>query len=330
MLLPAASVDFGSFAAIFATATALGVVSHVPGGIGVFEAVVVFALHRGAQSDIVAASLIAYRGIYFLLPLLLSAMLLALFELRLAAGRAGKTVGPRLARSAARLTPSFVGVIAFAAGIMLIVSGATPSFGHRLAILSVRLPLWAVEGSHFVGSLTGVLMLFVARGLFHRLDAAWWLALLLAAANIFMSIAKGLAYGEATIFALLILLLLATRQQFGRPASLLRQPFTVSWFVAVGAIIVASFFILLFAFRDVPYTRDLWWQFEFDAQAPRALRATLGVAVLAIALALVQLLRPPKGFAARPGPEALQRAAAIVRTQEQSAGQLALTWATRA
>ena len=55
-----------------------------------------------------------------------------------------------------------MGVIAFATGVMLLVSGATPTFGHRLAILSMRLPLWAVETSHFMGSLSGVVFLFVA------------------------------------------------------------------------------------------------------------------------------------------------------------------------
>ena len=324
VLLPDAQIDFGSFAAIFATATALGVVSHVPGGIGVFEAVMVFALGRKVSPPAVAAALLAYRGIYFGLPLVLSAVLIAAFELRPMAGSAGPAIGKRLARSVARLSPSFVGVITFAVGTMLVFSGATPTFAHRLAILSVRLPLWVVEAAHFLGSLVGVLLLFLARGLFHRLDDAWWLVLGLSVASLGLSLAKGLAYGEAVILVLLILLLIATRRQFGRSASLLGQPFTGDWFIAVGVIVAAAFWILFFAFQDVRYTRDLWWQFEFDAQAPRALRATVGVAVLAMSLALLQLLRPPKGAAARPNAQALSKAAAIIRLQERASAMLAL------
>ena len=323
VLLPGPQIDFGSFAAIFATATAIGVASRVPGGIGIFEAVMFFALGRRVSPPAVAAALLAYRGIYFGLPLILSAVLIAAFELRPMAG-ARSAVGRRLARSVARLSPSFIGVITFAVGIILVFSGATPTFAHRLAILSVRLPLWVVEAAHFLGSLVGVLLLFLARGLFHRLDDAWWLVLGLSVTSLGLSLAKGLAYGEAVILMLLILLLIATRRQFGRSASLLGQPFTGEWFVAVAVIIGAAFWILLFSFQDVRYTRDLWWQFEFDAQAPRALRATVGVAVLAMSLALLQLLRPPKGSAARPTAQTLSKAAAIIRLQKHTSAMLAL------
>lgn len=323
VLVPNAQVEFGSFAAIFATATALGVASRVPGGIGIFEAVMFFALARRLSPPAVAAALLAYRGIYFGLPLVLSAVLIAAFELRPMAG-AGSAVGKRLARSVGRLSPSFLGVITFAIGTILVFSGATPIFAHRLAILSVWLPLWMVEAAHFLGSLVGVLLLFLTRGLFRRLDDAWWLVLGLSVASLGLSLAKGLAYGEVGILMLLTLLLVATRRQFGRSASLLGEPFTGDWFIAVGIIVVAAFWILFFAFQDVRYTRDLWWQFEFDAQAPRALRATVGVAVLAMSLALLQLLRPPKGSAARPTAQALSKAANIIQLQERASAMLTL------
>ncbi|HUN94031.1 MAG TPA: hypothetical protein VMU33_18415, partial [Burkholderiaceae bacterium] len=161
--LPAsAPIDFPSFAAIFSAATALAVVSHVPGGIGVFEAVVLAAFGGRASPDRIAAALIVFRGIYFVLPLLLSAILLALFELRLAAGPAARD--DPVVRTAARLSPTFLGVMTFAAGILLVVSGATPALGDRLVALSLRLPLWFIESSNFLGSLVGVVFLFVSRG----------------------------------------------------------------------------------------------------------------------------------------------------------------------
>ena len=41
-----------------------------------------------------------------------------------------------------------------------------------------------------------MLLLFVARGLQRRLDAAWWLTLALAAATLALSLTKGLAFAE--------------------------------------------------------------------------------------------------------------------------------------
>jgi phosphatidylglycerol lysyltransferase len=80
VLLPPTGIGFFVFAAVFAAALGLGVLSHVPGGLGVFELVILYIVGNKAPVAEVAAALVAYRGIYFLLPLSLSAVLLAVFE----------------------------------------------------------------------------------------------------------------------------------------------------------------------------------------------------------------------------------------------------------
>ncbi|HLZ65291.1 MAG TPA: bifunctional lysylphosphatidylglycerol flippase/synthetase MprF [Aliidongia sp.] len=321
-----ARIDFATFSAIYAAATALGVISHVPGGLGVFEAVVVFALGSRAHPELetaALAALLAYRAVYFLLPLMLAGVLLAMYELARLAGRATGTT-ERVLRGAGLLAPIYLSVFTFAVGIMLIVSGATPAFGKRLALLQDLVPLWAVEMSNFFGSLAGVLLLFVARGLFHRLDGAWWVALLLAIINLGLSLAKGLAWDEAAVIAFFILMLLATRREFTRPASLLRQPFTAEWFAGIAVVLAGSSWILFFAFRDVAYTHELWWHFEFDEQAPRALRALLGMAVLALVLGTGQLLRTAPGRVAPPSAGELDQAEKIIGEQGRSEAMLAM------
>ena len=106
---------------------------------------------------------------------------LRLFRGRRRGRRRKAAADERLARAAARLSPMFLSVMAFTTGAMLLVSGATPTFSARLAELSVHVPLWAVESSHFLGSLIGVVFLFVAHGLLDRRDGAWKLALALTA-----------------------------------------------------------------------------------------------------------------------------------------------------
>ncbi len=325
VLLPPMPVGFVTFAAIFSAAAALGVVSHLPGGVGVFELVVLWAFRNRAPSDAVAAALLAYRGVYYVLPLVISAGLFALFEVRVAVTPRRRNSDERLSRVAARLSPIFIGVLTFAAGVMLLVSGATPTFGHRLTILSSHLPIWAVESSHFLGTLIGVVFLFVARGLLDRRDGAWRLAFAFTIASLGFSLAKGLAYGEVGFLSILGVLLLATRPQFHRPTSMLDQPFTMGWFAAVGIIISAAFGILLLAFHNVDLAaRDLWELFDFDAQAPRALRALLGASILAFGVGVGQLLRAPMGIAAAPSETDLADAAEIVRKQNRSDAMLAL------
>ncbi len=58
----------------------------------------------------------------------------------------------------------------------------------------------------------------------------------------------------------------------------------------------------MLAYRHVEYSRELWWTFAFDANAPRALRATLVVVLFATAFLLLNLLQP-----ARPEPAVANR-----------------------
>jgi phosphatidylglycerol lysyltransferase len=230
----------------------------------------------------------------------------------------------KLARAAARLTPTFIGLLAFLIGVGLIVSGATPTFGSRLVSLSRHVPLWALEASSFLGSILGVVFLFLTRGLFNRRDGAWRLALIATAASLVFSLLKGLAFGEVALLACFLALLAASRRQFDRPTSLFDQPFTWGWFVAVGAILTAAFGLLWLAFHNAPSRFDDWWSFEFDAQAPRALRALLGASITAAGFALWQLLRPPSGRAEAPDAGALARALAAIEATPRSEALMAL------
>jgi phosphatidylglycerol lysyltransferase len=324
VLLPAGLIGLSSFVALFAAATALGVLSHVPGGAGVFELVVLWALRGRAPTEAVAAALIAYRAIYFLLPLLLSAITFGAFEWRLAFDPSMPRADAKLARAAARLTPTFVGLLAFVIGVVLIVSGATPTFDSRLMSLSRHVPLWAVETSSVLGSVVGVVFLFLARGLLDRRDGAWRLAVGATLASFVFSLGKGLAFGEVALLACFLTLLLASRRQFDRPTSLFDQPFTWGWFTAVGAILGAAFGFLWLAFHNAPSYLGDWWLFEFDAQAPRALRAVVGAVISAGGFALWQLLRAPSGRVAPPDPATLALALQVIEASARSEAHMAL------
>jgi phosphatidylglycerol lysyltransferase len=80
VLVPTSPVDFLTFTALYASALILGMLTHIPGGLGVFDVVILYALGRSTPVSTLAAALLAYRAIYFLLPLLLSILLLVEFE----------------------------------------------------------------------------------------------------------------------------------------------------------------------------------------------------------------------------------------------------------
>lgn len=82
VLLPPTAIDFPTFVTIYAAALWLGVISHAPGGLGVFDAALIYTIGSGHSSNAVAAALVAYRAIYFVVPFALAAVLLTGAEIR--------------------------------------------------------------------------------------------------------------------------------------------------------------------------------------------------------------------------------------------------------
>jgi uncharacterized membrane protein YbhN (UPF0104 family) len=84
MLLPGEpSVDFITVMVVFVTAMLLGFVSHTPGGLGVFDAAILVALPQFSKEELLA-SLLIFRLLYFVLPLLIAVSILAIREALLA------------------------------------------------------------------------------------------------------------------------------------------------------------------------------------------------------------------------------------------------------
>lgn len=75
VLLPAsAEVSFVYLLGVYLIALMAGLLSHIPGGFGVFDGLVLMMLTPALPAPTVAASLLAYRGIFHLLPLLLAVL----------------------------------------------------------------------------------------------------------------------------------------------------------------------------------------------------------------------------------------------------------------
>lgn len=83
VLLPTHNLlSYFSFFGIYLLAITAAIISHVPGGLGVFETVILFLLPKSFSTSDVLGSLLAYRGIYFLLPLIIAVIGLGIFEIR--------------------------------------------------------------------------------------------------------------------------------------------------------------------------------------------------------------------------------------------------------
>jgi phosphatidylglycerol lysyltransferase len=323
VLLPReAAIGFFAFAGVYLLALAAGAISNVPGGIGVFEFVLLL-LMPAVPEDRLLGALIAYRAIYYFAPFAIALVLLGAHEVwihrapvvRLArVGRAFLTV----------VTPQAIAIAVFLAGAVLLFSGATPGLGNRLTLLRDFVPLSVLELSHLLGSVVGVGLLIIAHGLYRRLHTAWWITIWLLCAGILLSLLKGFDFEEATILAIVVIMLASARSRFRRRASLLEQHYSSAWIAAFFLVLLMAGWLVLFAYRRLPYDNELWWQFAFEASAPRSLRASLLAVMIGAAYGLWRVLRPaPPKFSA-PKSADLECVASLIEKGESTTANLAL------
>ncbi len=94
VLLPKSQgLGFVTFSALYSFAAMLGIASHAPGGLGVFEATMIDGV--GGSSEPLLASLLLFRAIYYAVPFILAMALLGAYE----AGRRWRSLREALAAS---------------------------------------------------------------------------------------------------------------------------------------------------------------------------------------------------------------------------------------
>ena len=238
----------------FAGASVLGLVSQVPGGLGVFDGLILLALtDAGYDNASVLSGLMLFRIAYYLLPLfgglyLGSEMLTQRSPLlnRLRTRLGGHPLFGMLGLPVALLGDLGVralAVLTFGAGAMQLASAAIPSVSEHVELVRATLPILAVESSNWFSILSGVILLGLARGIDGRLRVAYRVAQWLLLISAMLAIPKGLHFGEA-LFLLAVAALLRTRKRaFTRRAMTLTSATTFGWYAGLLICVLVFFAI---------------------------------------------------------------------------------------
>ena len=314
VLLQASALSLLRFLGAFLVATLLGMASHVPGGVGVFEGLMVLLLKPYLPSGQLLPALVVYRVVYYLLPLAVALVVLVADEMRQHRARAAR-LSAAVGQLTEQLAPRLLAVFTFLAGLVLLFSGATPAAAGRLELLNRVLPSGLVEASHFLSSVAGAGLLILSQGLARRLDAAYYLTAGTIVAGMAASLLKGLDYEEAMLLLLVFLALRRARPAFDRRAAFFDTRFSAAWIAAVTGALGASVWLGLFAFQHVEYSHQLWWQFEIQGEASRFLRGSVGAALVLLLFAVARLLGYAPHEAPTPGDADLEDAARAIAAQ---------------
>lgn len=317
-------MPFGDFLVLYIFAQLAGLISMIPGGIGVFEGSFIFLASSQYPTPHIVAALITYRVIYYFMPLLLAGFMLAAYELRLQ-----QLIRHRLVSAAINVIesaiPKIFSVLLMLGGSVLLLSGATPALKDRMGWLQRLIPLPAMELSHLLGSIAGVALLLLAQAVRRRIDAAYFASIATLAIGIIASLGKGLDYEEALFLGVMLVLFIPVRKHFYRKSAMLQLDLSPQWLLLAAVAVLGSTWLGFFSYKHVEYSGELWWRFALYGDASRFLRSLVAILVVVTGLAGYRLLTRTAFTLALPTPDELDRAEAIVRQSSETAAYLALT-----
>lgn len=283
--------SFVAFIPLFVAAHYAGAASGLPGGIGVFEAIILLLVPAGDAVS-VAAALIAYRVIYYVLPLMIAALVLGL---RSASGSRHKLLkgGERTIDFFEGVAPITYALICFMTGAALLVGAALPMAIAPLDMASNLLPPAIMSLSHILASAAGTMLLISSFGLRRRLRSAWLTTVIMLILGAVFTFLKGGDLRGAVILLLLCAALFLSKAAFYRKGQLGAMRLTLP---RLGALLAAGGFALWIGFyanMDSVYSHSLWLDFNADADASRFLRAAVIAAVILAIYFIRRLIAPP-------------------------------------
>jgi hypothetical protein len=82
LLVTVEPLSYPTLCSIYLLAQIAGLISHLPGGIGVFETVILLSLSSTIPDKEILGALLIFRFIYYFIPLLVALLLLAGYEIR--------------------------------------------------------------------------------------------------------------------------------------------------------------------------------------------------------------------------------------------------------
>jgi phosphatidylglycerol lysyltransferase len=291
VLLPPDTISYVILLQIFLVAQMLGILSQVPGGMGVFETAIVMMLPSQTASATVLGALLAYRAIFYFFPLGIALILLASHEFFRAKKRfkiLARFYGGRMHS----IVPQALTISTFLSGTMILFSGVTTVSSSVINRLVVYIPSIILDFLHFSISIVGILLLFISRGLLLRIRTAYvWTVVLL---SILFPLALINGYGYEKILALIVMLSLVipSKKYFYRNLSLVTPKLNMMWFSTITAVFIGSVWIGFFVYKQDIYTLTNFLTSLFStSDAGRFLRICIGMAIILLIVSLSELLK---------------------------------------
>lgn len=274
VLLPGdINITFMEFLPSYLMAQVAVVVTHIPGGVGVFELIILELTHT-PQEQVVFAAVLLFRFIYYIVPLVAAALLLAIYEARQRSD---------LLREAGRwlslLSHSISSYLAFVGGLVFLVSATLPTAWSKMPMLLQELPRAVLGVGHFICALSGAALLFASYGLERRQNRAYWITVWLFCAGIFGALLKGFAWETALMGAVFLLAICLARRRFYRTSFFFMEKIPLYWLIGAFSALGVVFLLGWFLYHPA-WDKAATWGFDRPFNASRTLTSFAGIAAM--------------------------------------------------
>lgn len=323
LLSHSGEISFPYFMAMFLVAQTLAYITTIPGGLGVFEAIMLLALAPHLALEEVIVALVMFRIVYYFTPFLVGLIVLSYSEFN-----ARKEILINLHKktylTVSAFTPQLSATLIFFAGAVLLFSEALPPQIEGMRVVETLVPLSLIEYSSLLSSMIGVMLLILANGLWKRVDGAYMLSMIVLLLGSIFSILKGLNYIESAILFSIFLLLLPQRKHFYRKSSLLNQSFSRDNIIAIAVVVLSFIWLGLFAHEHMEYSEELLWQFGTNMHVSRFFRSIVGISIVLAVFGVMRLLGGSSKDLKLPNNHEINTVKEIIRESTDTNGNLAL------
>jgi uncharacterized membrane protein YbhN (UPF0104 family) len=292
-LLPHAhGLTWMRFLAVYLGSYAAGLVSNVPGGLGVFDTAMLLGLQEvHLPPPVVLGAIAVFRLYYYVVPLFLAGALFAGNEVFLGRKRLAEPA-PGQARWS---EPDFA--VAASTGGVAICGAMLLSIGvldthPDYTWMDPDFASFAASAGQYVPSLIGSALMVLAIGLSQRVTLAWGatIATLLAGAG--LTALQGEPIAVPAILVVAALSIAPFRDAYYRHARLLSHPMRAGTVVPLLALLFSVVWLASFEPKVRNLAQTSWWAVVLSRNAPEPIRAAVALAVCLALAALWGVIRP--------------------------------------
>lgn len=231
---------------IFIIASAAGIVSMIPGGLGSFDLVFIWGgTSLGISSESVLILLLFYRVGYYMIPFIAGLLLFGRDIWR--SFNIGFNSIPNVLLE--KTTHLIATALVFLAGLTLLVSSAAPGAIENIRYIREITTLPFINVSHQVSVITGFLLLALSNGISYKDRRSFKATLFVLLFASVLFVLKGVQYHQALFMLFVALLLYLSKNRFYR-RSYVETWGRIVFNTVITAVIILSYVVLAFLSRE--------------------------------------------------------------------------------